>query len=199
MNVGLILVLCLVFIAAAITIPLVLVNRSEKKMKLKKEEDAKRKQQEGISRFELLLAKDNFIAAKKMHFHQNHFAVDPTSNLVNITTANESRTFAYKDLVSYEMVEDGKTITSGSTGNAVAGGVLFGATGAIVGATMKKSTNVCTNMQLRVTTNDVISPTIIYNLISSPGAVKNGVMYTQAFNFAKDICDTLAVIQKQGA
>lgn len=41
--------------------------------------------------------------------------------------------FRYQNLLDYELIEDGETITKGGLGRAVAGGVLFGGVGAIVG------------------------------------------------------------------
>lgn len=199
MNIGIIILLVLIFVAIGITVPLVLVNRSEKKKQNREEENKIAEQQREFSRYGLMLKQSGFEASKIMYFYKNYIAVDAINKMINITADKVSRTIAYKDLVAFEMIENGQSITSSSTGNAVAGGLLFGAAGAVVGSTMKKTSNVCSNMQLRIDVNDVLNPSIVMNLISPPGAIKNGIMYTQAFNFAKDVCSTLAVIQKQGA
>jgi len=192
-------VLFLIIVAAAIAIPLVLISRSDKNKKKRQEEQKASERQREISNYELLLARSGFKLSKALHFEKHHFAIDTNANMLNITSNQTSRSFAYKDLVSFEMIEDGQLLTSSGTDKAVAGGLLFGVAGAVVGSTMKKTTNICSNMQLRIAVNDVLSPSIVVNLISPPGAVKNGIMYTEAFNFAKEVCSTLAVIQKQSA
>ena len=52
----------------------------------------------------------------------------------------------YSEIVSFELLEDGNSITKGGIGRAVAGGVLFGGVGAIVGGSTgkKKTKGVCT-------------------------------------------------------
>jgi len=190
-------ILVLLFILSAIFVPIIAVrvygNNKAKRDAAKRLEI----QQQEASKCELRLAQEGFKVSKALHFDKNHFAIDTTNNKVNISSATESRTFAFKDLVAFEMVEDGQIYTSSSTGNAVAGALLFGAAGAIVGGTTSKSTNACTNMQLRVSVNDMLNPSIVLQLVSSPGFIKNGPSYTKAFNFAKEACSTLAVIQKQ--
>ena len=41
--------------------------------------------------------------------------------------------FNFNDVVSYELIQDGESITKGGVGRAVAGGILFGGVGAVVG------------------------------------------------------------------
>ncbi|EPZ54444.1 hypothetical protein H477_3583 [[Clostridium] sordellii ATCC 9714] len=41
--------------------------------------------------------------------------------------------YNYKDIIEFELLEDGESITKGGLGRAVAGGVLLGGVGAIVG------------------------------------------------------------------
>ncbi len=41
--------------------------------------------------------------------------------------------FEFSNLLNFELLEDGETITKGGLGRAVAGGLLFGGVGAIVG------------------------------------------------------------------
>lgn len=41
--------------------------------------------------------------------------------------------YKYSDIVDYELLEDGESITKGGLGRAVVGGALFGGVGAVVG------------------------------------------------------------------
>jgi hypothetical protein len=67
----------------------------------------------------------------------------------------------YEDLVSYEYQEDGGTVVSGGVGNAIAGSVLFGGVGAIVGAATgkKKQSDFVNSMKIRLTVNSMSNPT----------------------------------------
>ncbi len=64
-----------------------------------------------------------------------------------------SSIFAFSNLLSFELLEDGETITKGGLGRAVAGGILFGGVGAIVGGVTggKKSKGVCSSMRIKIT------------------------------------------------
>ncbi len=198
-NSGITILAVFLIITVLVVFPLVLVKMYGKANALKNRDAALVEEQKEISRHELLLAKDGFKPSKALHFDKIHFAVDATSKLINITVENNSRTFAFDDLVSCEMLEDGEVVKSSSTGNSVAGAMLFGVAGAVVGSTMSRSTNICSKMQVYISVNDIINPQLIITLISGAGAIKNGIMYTKAFNFAKEVCSTLAVIQKQSA
>ena len=61
--------------------------------------------------------------------------------------------FEFSNLLNFELLEDGETITKGGLGRAIAGGLLFGGVGAIVGGVTggKKSKGVCNSMRLKIT------------------------------------------------
>lgn len=199
METGTVLILALIIVAVAITVPILLFKYFDKKKARRIAEEKKAAQENEIYNFENILNNHNFKSDKTLHLNKFHFAVDTNNKKIFIKTFELEKILNYKDVISYELIEDGQTLTKGSMGNAVAGGILFGAAGAIVGSTMKKSTNVCNTMQLRITINDVINPNIILDIIKPPGAVKGGKGYSQAFTFAKEITSTLTVIQKQSA
>ena len=46
--------------------------------------------------------------------------------------------YSFDDIVAFELLEDGNSITKGGTGRAIAGGLLFGGIGAIVGGSTGK-------------------------------------------------------------
>ena len=55
--------------------------------------------------------------------------------------------YNYKNIVSYELLEDDKVVTSGGVGPAAVGGMLFGGAGAVVRAvTCKKNKGICNSM-----------------------------------------------------
>ena len=67
----------------------------------------------------------------------NHFFIDNTNNLWAVidNTYNEKRIiiFSFKDVESFELMQDDESIVTGGLGSAIAGGILFGEVGAIVG------------------------------------------------------------------
>ena len=49
------------------------------------------------------------------------------------TLLTKARIYNYSDLLGYEILEDGNTVTKGGLGSAVVGGALFGGIGSVVG------------------------------------------------------------------
>ena len=169
------------------------INKRHKKV-LAEEAELKKAEQKEEKEIEQTLAnQENFKNEKLVRFERFLFSIDNTNKKLFVRSTSDYL-LNFADIVSYELIEDGQSLTSG--GNALAGGLLFGVAGAVVGSAMKGSQkNICMNMQLRITINDVMNPTIVYQLISPPGgAIKNGKYYTRAFEFAKEIIATLSVI-----
>lgn len=87
----------------------------------------------------------------------------------------------YNEILDFELLEDGNSISSGGVGRAVAGGVLFGGAGAIVGSVTgkKKSTNIATSMQIKITTKDINNPVIFIKIFK--GEHKKGSIVYNSF------------------
>ena len=150
----------------------------------------------------LYLESVNFKTDKIIYYGDIHFAVDDLNKNIYIYHPTYDKiVMKYSDVISYELIEDGQTVTKGSTGKAVIGAALFGATGAIIGSTMKKYENKCTSMKLIITINNIKNPTMIIELLGTPlnngGFEKTSEGYINAFNFAKDVTSTLAIIKNQ--
>jgi hypothetical protein len=77
--------------------------------------------------------------------------------------------YNYSDLVDVEVYEDGTNIAkTSSIGKAVVGGLLFGVAGALIGGSMgHKAKNECTSLYLRVVVNDLQTPYISVQFIST--------------------------------
>lgn len=61
----------------------------------------------------------------------------------------------YDDIIECQLVEDDAVIQSGGVGRAIAGGVIAGSTGAIVGATTRKSKSITSRLEVHVITKDI--------------------------------------------
>jgi hypothetical protein len=78
------------------------------------------------------------------------------------------KVYDYSDIVDFELLEDGESVSKGGLGRAVAGGVLFGGVGAIVGGVTggKKNKAICNSMKIKITINNLNNPVVYINLIS---------------------------------
>ena len=103
--------------------------------------------------------------------------------------------FEFSNLLSFELLEDGETITKGGLGRAIAGGVLFGGVGAVVGGVTggKKSKGICTSMKIRLTLKNTYTDTVYINLISN-GTKKGGFVYKTAQTSAQSCLSALQII-----
>jgi len=77
---------------------------------------------------------------------------------------NRFKVVKYSDILSFEIFEDGdsisKTSRSGQVGGALIGGIALGGVGAIIGglSASSKTTNTINTIELRVTINDIRDP-----------------------------------------
>ena len=104
----------------------------------------------------------------------------------------------FDDLIDFELIEDGETITKEKSGlgRAVAGGLLFGKTGGVVGAvTGKKSTSTeyCRDMRINLTVKNRENPLIVIRLISQ-AISKNSEYYRQAVEASQKLIAILKSI-----
>lgn len=69
---------------------------------------------------------------------------------------NENPTlYNYEDIIDYELTMDGEQVAKGGLGSTVAGGLMFGGAGAIVGSNVGKKTtsSIIKSMQIRISLN----------------------------------------------
>lgn len=102
--------------------------------------------------------------------------------------------FSFSDLVDFELFEDGVSITKGGLGTAVAGGILFGGVGAIVGGGLgKKQKDVVNKMSIIINLRDEWIPRIEIVLIKSE-TKRNGLVYKSSKSLAQQIISLLTII-----
>ena len=79
-----------------------------------------------------------------------------------------------KEIVSFEIAQDGKGLVSSSSGknvigSAAIGGTLYGGAGAVVGAIAGSKENAkITDLSLVINVNDIESPYVSFGFLSSP-------------------------------
>lgn len=73
----------------------------------------------------------------------------------------------FKDIGSFELIEDGEAITKGGIKRAIIGGALFGDAGAVVGAlTANKKKEYCDSLQVQITEKDKTKPIVRVSYIN---------------------------------
>ena len=73
----------------------------------------------------------------------------------------------YQNIVQCIVQQDNSTVTESSAGNALTGAILAGTTGAIIGAASHSTKDVCSELSIRIITNDVLNPSIVISLINN--------------------------------
>lgn len=108
--------------------------------------------------------------------------------------------YSFGDIVGYELLENGDSITKGGLGRAVAGGVLLGGVGAIIGgATGKRKTKTIINsLKIKVTINDTSNPSTYINLITTPTKA-DSFIYKTAYSSAQEIISVLSIITQNSS
>jgi hypothetical protein len=127
----------------------------------------------------------------------NNFFVDSVNNLWAVidNTYNENKklVFSFDDVVGFELLQDDESILTGGLGSAIAGGVLFGGVGAIVGGIVgtKKIKAVIKKFQIKIDFKNA-KPYYI-NLLQGPGygaSIKSGTTeYNKTLSKAEMILD----------
>lgn len=102
--------------------------------------------------------------------------------------------YRYEDIINYELLETGNSVSKGGVGRAVVGGALFGDVGAVVGAsTGHKNKSTCSSLKVKITTNDVQNPDLYITLLSKESR-KDSPMYNHAMRQAQEIISLLDII-----
>ena len=89
--------------------------------------------------------------------------------------------FLYNEIIDFELLENGQTVTKGSLSGAVVGAALFGGVGAVVGSVAgKKQKQEIIEYKIKITTNNIYFPSVYIDFLSN-GKVKDG-SFTQKLN-----------------
>lgn len=97
----------------------------------------------------------------------------------------------YDDILSYELLEDGGSLVQGGIGRAVAGGLLFGGAGAIIGAATANKSNVCSSLEIKLTLKDNAELTHFLSFVNGAPLRKDEITYKQLIKEAQNICAKL--------
>lgn len=142
---------------------------------------------------------ENFVPARSIN---NLLLVDEANKLFGIPQGKKKdpKVFEYKNLIDCDYLEDGNSMTGGGLGAAVAGGLLLGGVGALVGGiTGNKKTKVNINkMQVVLTLDNMREPSITIDIL--PGATKKGgFIYNSYFQTVQNLLSAFAIILEDNA
>lgn len=105
---------------------------------------------------------------------------------------NNDNWYTFDKLLSYDVIMDGMTITTGGIGKPLIGGALFGSTGAIAGGLVgnKKERKKVSKLSVKVTIDDFRNPCTIIDIINKP--MKTGSKdYSKALDNLHEILSVL--------
>lgn len=135
----------------------------------------------------------NFNADKKI---SDTLHIDTKQRLFKVQGfLNSPNIHSVDDIMTYELIEDGDSISSGGLGRAAIGGLAFGGAGAVVGAITggKKNKKLIKILQIKITMNNIDNPVLYIDLISTP-IKKGSILYKNAIKTADNIISTLNII-----
>jgi len=106
-----------------------------------------------------------------------------------------NKIYDYSDIIDFELLEDGKSITKGGIGSAIVGGALFGGVGAIVGGVTgsKTTKDICNKLEIKITVKNIQVPTAYINFINFPVKTSNPI-YQTAYNSAQECLSLLQLM-----
>lgn len=101
----------------------------------------------------------------------------------------------FDEIISFELLEEGETITKGGLGGAVAGGLLLGGTGAVVGSVIgkKQAKPMCSSMSIKIVLNSLDFPNEFIRVIESP-MKRSGFLWDIYFGAAQECLSVLQLI-----
>ena len=110
-----------------------------------------------------------------------------------------NRAYRYSDIVDFEIIQNGtKYKTKNGITRAVVGGLLFGATGAIVGASTAQKESIVDNMSINIRVNDANNPLVSIILISE-AVNTSSTTYSNTVRLAQQIVAQLSYMKDNTA
>ena len=117
-------------------------------------------------------------------------------NVKRIGGYAQSNVYSFDSVLAYELIEDGVTTIKGGVGAAVAGGVLFGGVGAVVGAATgkKKTSGKCKSLRIKITLNNMNHPVEYIELLERKNVSKNSRYYKKRYAYAQEILSIMQIM-----
>ena len=166
----------------------------------KKEEEKKAQAENKLNTHKSTLHNTDFVSSKHIQLPALSIEVriDLEHQKLAILSSLHSNVIMimFSDILHSEIVQDNSTIMGGGIGRAIAGGIIAGGAGAIVGATTRKSKDVVSDLRIKITTTNISNPLITVKLITSQ-TEKSSSLYQQCIEFAEEVQATIESIISQ--
>ena len=165
---------------AVIVIPLVI-------LKKRTISDAVKENSRKSEEFEQVVIASGFKIDKRIEHPETStlFFVDNSAKKWTAKTyQNSYKTYSYDDLLNYEVIENNESMATATLDAIIVGGVF---------QTDKNITSVCSMLQIRISVDDLQSPSLTIPIIVAP-VQKNTQFYAKALNDTHEIASTLAYI-----
>ena len=102
--------------------------------------------------------------------HIGLLSFDDNAQTFTILKRKENQAiYHYNQIVDFELLENGETVTKGGLGRAVVGGILFGGVGAVVGGVTasRRARGVCRSLKIKITFRNSPNLTEYINFIDT--------------------------------
>lgn len=158
-------------------------NKITKELKVHREEQ----NLQNLKNKDFKIDKEIFINGAAL-FKTERLLIDTTNKCFIYVIGKEySNIIQFKDIINYEVYEDGNSVVKGSAGRALIGGTFFGLTGAIIGSSGKrKVSNYCSSLKLLIRINDIDNPQIEITFINSQ-VEKDSFIYKNSIKSLQEI------------
>ena len=148
-------------LAAVVSICVVATNntrQAQKREEIKKERQIRKDFIDEVIKNEN--SRNGFSVSKEVRDGEENYAIavdqDQKKWILVLADQQASYFYNFSELIDFEVHQDGDTIISGNTGDALLGGLVFGTVGAIVGsAGAKDAVQNCTDLHVDILFNDV--------------------------------------------
>lgn len=127
---------------------------------------------------------------------QKYIEFDETHNFLRFPQFLPTVIFSYDEIIDYELLQDGETITKGSLGGAIVGGAIWGGVGALVGGSLgkKKSKQEITEYRIKITTKNSFCPIVYINFLPTGKIKSNSLLFKTYAGNAQEVLSQLAII-----
>lgn len=142
---------------------------------------------------------NNFKLSKRV-IDYIHFDDENKKFLLPKTLFKKTKIYNYSEILGYEILENGDSITKGGLGSAIVGGALFGGFGAVVGGVTgsKTTKTLIKNLRVKIILDNSINPVEYIDIIMSD-TQRDGFKYKMLRKYADDIAGILDGIMSKNA
>lgn len=104
--------------------------------------------------------------------------------------------FTFEEIVSFELLENGNTISKGGIGGALAGGALFGDAGAVVGAAVgkRKIKQEITQYLIKIITRNRNCPEVYINFLTTGKLMSDSIVFKSRAGTAQQVLTMLTLM-----